>query len=174
MAAPVSKSSTRARQSSANPLTALLNNVEKKKRLTGNAGKNSENPPAPARFIGSKADRFMPSPRTPGAADRAAYDRAKSTMPRSENRFGLDYRKARQAAAIRRGGAESTRALTALRVMGSAARVAAKAVPVASVVATGYEVANTLGGSPVKDAKKFKKYKGLPDGSPFRAPGGIK
>lgn len=89
--------------------------------------------------------------------DPDPFDRPKRTM-----KDDLDYRTHRAAAAIKRGGAEPQRLANMIRAGAKAGRLAAKAVPVAGVVATAYDVANMLGGPPTKDPSKFRDYKGIP------------
>lgn len=89
--------------------------------------------------------------------DTDPFDRPRKTM--SDN---LDYRTHRQAAAIKRGGPEPKRVANAVRTGVAAGRLAARAVPVIGAIATGYDVANMLGGPPTKDPSKFRNYKGFP------------
>lgn len=84
-------------------------------------------------------------------------DRPKKTM--NDN---LDYKTHRQAAAIKRGGAEPMRLANALRTGTAIVRGVARALPIAGAIATGYDVANMLGGPPVKDPSKFRNYRGFP------------
>lgn len=128
--------------------------------------RGSDEDPTPIRFSDQRNNRPMSRNSGPTTQRERMEDflrqQRKNRPTKSKSGIDLDYRKAQQAAAIKRGGAESTRAVRALNTAVKVGRVASKALPVVGTVASAYEVAESLGGPPTKDPSKFRNYRGFP------------